>query len=187
MCLPRSLFLVYYGRVAVFALPSPLCLVCMFMQVLSAVLGHFTRGMPPLSMRAGTKVPADFWGKGETVHYTLKGKGRGLCWVVQYIVQGGAYGAIYELSVEAGIYTGRFRNSLPLLLRQLTLATAGPLSMGNGFIVRLHRHVRARMLPLPCSESGAYMYAAAGRRTLARRSALLPQVENILLHNDCKV
>ena len=45
------------------------------MQVLSAVLGHFTRGMPPLSMSAGTKVPADFWGKGGTVRYTLKGKG----------------------------------------------------------------------------------------------------------------
>jgi hypothetical protein len=48
------------------------------LQVLSAVLAHFTRGMPPLSMRAGTKVPADFWGRGGRVRYTLRGQGEGL-------------------------------------------------------------------------------------------------------------
>ncbi len=50
-----------------------------FAQVLSAVLAHFTRGMPPLSMRAGTKVPADFWGRGGPVRYALKGRGGGPC------------------------------------------------------------------------------------------------------------
>ena len=30
--------------------------------------------MPPLTMRANTKVPADFWGKGGTVHYSLIGE-----------------------------------------------------------------------------------------------------------------
>ena len=48
-------------------------LLCME-QVLSTVLAHFTRGMPPLTLRAGTKVPADFWGKGGTVHYSLNGR-----------------------------------------------------------------------------------------------------------------
>ncbi|CAL8467924.1 g7462 [Coccomyxa elongata] len=42
-------------------------------QVISSVLAHFTRGMPPLTVRAATKVPADFWGKGGTVHYSLHG------------------------------------------------------------------------------------------------------------------
>ncbi|KAK9909518.1 hypothetical protein WJX75_003467 [Coccomyxa subellipsoidea] len=43
-------------------------------QVISTVLAHFTRGMPALTLRAGTKVPADFWGKGGTVHYSLHGR-----------------------------------------------------------------------------------------------------------------
>ena len=29
--------------------------------------------MPPLTVRAPAKVPADFWGKGGTVHYSLHG------------------------------------------------------------------------------------------------------------------
>lgn len=37
------------------------------------MLAHFTRGMPPLTVRAATKVPAEFWGKGGTVHYSLHG------------------------------------------------------------------------------------------------------------------
>lgn len=43
----------------------------LFLQVISTALAHFTRGMPPLTMKANTKVPADFWGKGGTVHYSL--------------------------------------------------------------------------------------------------------------------
>ena len=58
--------------------------------MLSAVLGHFTRGMPPLSMRAGTKVPADFWGKGGSVRYTLKGQGGGNPLVTLHHVQYGS-------------------------------------------------------------------------------------------------
>jgi hypothetical protein len=30
--------------------------------------------MPPLTMHASTKVPADFWGRGGTVHYSLRGQ-----------------------------------------------------------------------------------------------------------------
>lgn len=30
--------------------------------------------MPALTLRAGTKVPADFWGKGGTVHYSVHGR-----------------------------------------------------------------------------------------------------------------
>lgn len=43
-------------------------------QVISTVLAHFTRGRPPLTLRAGTKVPADYWGKGGAVRYSLNGR-----------------------------------------------------------------------------------------------------------------
>ena len=43
-------------------------------QVITAALAHFTRGMPPLTMSAAAKVPADFWGKGGKVHYRWHGK-----------------------------------------------------------------------------------------------------------------
>ena len=44
-------------------------------QVIGAVLAHYTRGMPPITMSAGTKVPADYWGKGGPVRYSLRGQG----------------------------------------------------------------------------------------------------------------
>ena len=44
-------------------------------QVIGAVLAHYTLGMPPITMSAGTKVPADYWGKGGPVRYSLRGQG----------------------------------------------------------------------------------------------------------------
>lgn len=32
------------------------------MQVVSTVVSHFTRGLPPLTFSAGGKVPASYWG-----------------------------------------------------------------------------------------------------------------------------
>lgn len=49
--------------------------VILLRQVISAVLAHYTRGMPPVTMSAGTKVPADYWGRGGSVRYSLRGIG----------------------------------------------------------------------------------------------------------------
>lgn len=32
-------------------------------QLLSALVRHFARGRPPLTFNAGSKVPADYWGR----------------------------------------------------------------------------------------------------------------------------
>lgn len=44
------------------------------LQVITAVLAHFTRGMPPLTVRADAKVPGKYWSKGGTVKRKYKGK-----------------------------------------------------------------------------------------------------------------
>ena len=38
-----------------------------FLQVITSVLAHFTRGMPPLTLTADAKVPGKHWSKGGTV------------------------------------------------------------------------------------------------------------------------
>lgn len=44
------------------------------MQVITTVLAHFTRGMPPLTLSADAKVPGKHWSKGGTVKRKRRGK-----------------------------------------------------------------------------------------------------------------
>ena len=44
------------------------------LQVITTVLAHFTRGMPPLTVTADAKVPGKHWSKGGTVERKRRGK-----------------------------------------------------------------------------------------------------------------
>ena len=48
------------------------------MQVITAVLAHFTRGMPPLTMQAPAKVPGNYWSPGGRVRRTYRRRKRKL-------------------------------------------------------------------------------------------------------------
>ncbi len=48
------------------------------MQVITAVLAHFTRGMPPLTMHAAAKVPGKYWSPGGRVRRKYRRRKRKL-------------------------------------------------------------------------------------------------------------
>ena len=48
------------------------------MQVITAILAHFTRGMPPLTMHAAAKVPGKYWSPGGRVRRKYRRRKRKL-------------------------------------------------------------------------------------------------------------
>ena len=78
------------------------------MQVVSAVLGFFTRDMPPLTLSAGSKVPIDYWGEQSGETSVLFHKGELLTGCMDK-AQYGMYGLVHAVQVRSAdlpVWTG---------------------------------------------------------------------------------
>ena len=68
-------------------------------QVVSAVVGFFTRDMPPLTLSAGSKVPIDYWGEHSGETSVLFHKGELLTGCMDK-AQYGMYGLVHAVQVS---------------------------------------------------------------------------------------